>query len=109
MRPATACCITLISAPAAADNHALFLLRNLALCAIVGAVLLRYFYVQHQWQCNVQREATARLQALQARIRPHFLFNSMNTIAALIRDKPEQAEEAVEDLADLFRATLGRC
>jgi len=89
-----------------ADNHALFLLRNLALCAIVGAVLLRYFYVQHQWQCNVQREATARLQALQARIRPHFLFNSMNTIAALIRDKPEQAEEAVEDLADLFRATL---
>lgn len=89
-----------------ADNHALFLLRNLALCAIVGAVLLRYFYVQHHWQRNVQREATARLQALQARIRPHFLFNSMNTIAALIRDKPAQAEEAVEDLADLFRATL---
>ncbi len=89
-----------------ADNHVPFLLRNLALCAIVGAVLLRYFYVQHQWQSNVQREATARLQALQARIRPHFLFNSMNTIAALIRDKPEQAEEAVEDLADLFRATL---
>ncbi len=90
----------------AADNHALFLLRNLALCAIVGAVLLRYFYVQHQWQRNVQREATARLQALQARIRPHFLFNSMNTIAALIRDKPDQAEVAVEDLADLFRATM---
>lgn len=89
-----------------ADDHALFLLRNLALCAIVGAVLLRYFYVQHQWQRNVQREATARLQALQARIRPHFLFNSMNTIAALIRDKPDQAEAAVEDLADLFRATL---
>ena len=88
------------------DSHTVFLLRNLALCAIVGAVLLRYFYVQHQWQHNVQREATARLQALQARIRPHFLFNSMNTIAALIRDKPEQAESAVEDLADLFRATL---
>ncbi len=89
-----------------APDHLLFLLRNLALCAIVGAVLLRYFYVQHQWQSNVEREAAARLQALQARIRPHFLFNSMNTIAALIRDKPDQAEAAVEDLADLFRATL---
>ncbi|MHB8471273.1 MAG: sensor histidine kinase [Gammaproteobacteria bacterium] len=88
-------------------SHLGFLLHSLALCAIVSAVLLRYFYVQHQWQCNVQREAAARLQALQARIRPHFLFNSMNTIAALIRDKPELAEAAVEDLADLFRATLG--
>jgi two-component system sensor histidine kinase AlgZ len=43
---------------------------------------------------------------LQARIRPHFLFNSMNTIAALTRSDPKRAEEAVEDLADLFRATL---
>jgi len=91
----------------AVGAHLGFLLHNLALCAIVNAVLLRYFYIHHQWQCNVESEAAARLQALQARIRPHFLFNSMNTIAALIRDKPQLAEEAVEDLADLFRATLG--
>jgi two-component system sensor histidine kinase AlgZ len=54
----------------------------------------------------VRAEARSRIQALQARIRPHFLFNSMNTIAALTRSDPARAEEAVEDLADLFRATL---
>jgi two-component system sensor histidine kinase AlgZ len=54
----------------------------------------------------VHAEARSRIQALQARIRPHFLFNSMNTIAALTRSDPARAEEAVEDLADLFRATL---
>jgi two-component system sensor histidine kinase AlgZ len=48
----------------------------------------------------------ARIRALQARIRPHFLFNSMNTIAALTRSSPAHAEQAVEDLADLFRASL---
>jgi two-component system sensor histidine kinase AlgZ len=48
----------------------------------------------------------ARLQALQARIRPHFLYNSMNTIAALTRSDPGRAEDAVLDLADLFRASL---
>src|SRR6201994_1893394 len=51
-------------------------------------------------------QATARVHALQARIRPHFLFNSMNTIAALTRTNPELAEQAVQDLADLFRANL---
>lgn len=85
-----------------------FLLRNLAICAIVSAVVFRYFYVQYQWQRNVQAEARSRLQALQARIRPHFLFNSMNTIANLTRTKPQQAEQTIHDLADLFRATLGR-
>jgi two-component system sensor histidine kinase AlgZ len=73
---------------------------------IVTALLLRYFFVTHQWQKHVRAEAQSRIQALQARIRPHFLFNSMNTIAALTRSDPARAEEAVEDLADLFRATL---
>ncbi len=70
------------------------------------APLLRYFYVSQQWQRNVRRDAETRLNALQARIRPHFLFNSMNTIAALTRSNPAAAEQAVEDLADLFRASL---
>ena len=87
-------------------SHAGFVLRNLMICAIVSALVLRYFYVIHQWRSNVRREASARFEALQARIRPHFLFNSMNTIAALIRGKPELAERAVEDLSDLFRASL---
>lgn len=84
-----------------------FLLRNLAISAIVSAVALRYFYVQHQWKSNIQTEARSRIQALQARIRPHFLFNSMNTIASLTQTDPMKAEKAVLDLADLFRASLG--
>ncbi len=87
-------------------DHFPFLTRNLAIATLVMAPLLRYFYVSQQWQRNVRREAEARLNALQARIRPHFLFNSMNTIASLTRSNPVAAEQAVEDLADLFRASL---
>ena len=87
-------------------SHSGFVLRNVLICAIVSALVLRYFYVLHQWRSNVRREASTRFEVLQARIRPHFLFNSMNTIAALIRGKPELAERAVEDLSDLFRASL---
>jgi two-component system sensor histidine kinase AlgZ len=87
-------------------EHWPFLLRNAGIAVIVTALLLRYFFVSHQWQKHVRAEALSRIQALQARIRPHFLFNSMNTIAALTRSDPKRAEEAVEDLADLFRATL---
>ena len=50
--------------------------------------------------------AEARLQALQARIRPHFLFNSLNAVLALIRSDPRRAERTLEDLADLFRALM---
>ena len=87
-------------------DHWAFLTRNLAIATLVMAPLLRYFYVSQQWQRNVRREAESRLNALQARIRPHFLFNSMNTIASLTRSNPVAAEQAVEDLADLFRASL---
>jgi two-component system sensor histidine kinase AlgZ len=83
-----------------------FALRNVCIGLIVTALLLRYFFVSHQWRLHVESEARSRIDALQARIRPHFLFNSMNTIASLTRSDPSQAEEAVEDLADLFRATL---
>ncbi|MCG6868950.1 MAG: sensor histidine kinase [Gammaproteobacteria bacterium] len=86
----------------------IFVLGNVGISAIVSAVALRYFYVQHQWKSNIQADARSRIQALQARIRPHFLFNSMNTIAALTRTDPVLAETAVEDLADLFRASLGQ-
>lgn len=88
------------------DLHVLFLLRSMGIAAIVGAVVLRYLYVQHQWRKNIEATATSRYQALQSRIRPHFLFNCMNTIASLTRKSPELAEQSVEDLADLFRASL---
>ncbi|MEL7447916.1 MAG: histidine kinase [Pseudomonadota bacterium] len=87
-------------------SHQGFLLRNVTISAVVTLLMLRYFYVAHQWRRNVQMEARSRITALQARIRPHFLFNSMNTIAALIEVSPESAETAVEDLSDLFRASL---
>ncbi len=88
------------------SDHVGFLLRTLAVGFIVSALALRYFYVSAEWKRSIEMEALARLRALQARIRPHFLFNSMNTIAALTRSAPERAEQAVEDLADLFRASL---
>jgi len=83
-----------------------FLLRNISIGLIVTALALRYFYVTHEWRRNIEMQAAARVHALQARIRPHFLFNSMNTIASLTRSNPVVAEQAVQDLADLFRANL---
>jgi two-component system sensor histidine kinase AlgZ len=83
-----------------------FLVRTLGVVAIIAAIVLRYLYEQH---CQRQRElaeSQARFDALQARIRPHFLFNSMNTIANLTRADPARAEAVVEDLAELFRASL---
>lgn len=85
-----------------------FLIRNCLISAILSAVILRYFYVQHQWKSNIQTEARSRIQALQARIKPHFLFNSMNTIASLTVSDPHKAEKAVLDLADLFRVSLAQ-
>ena len=92
--------------PITAESRLEFLLRNLGTAAIVCALTLRYFYVTYQWRRRTRAEARARLEALQARIRPHFLFNSINTVTSLIHDKPDEAEEALLDLADLFRASL---
>jgi len=86
--------------------HIDFLISNLIICAIVSAVVLRYFYVQHQWGRILQAKSEAKIQALHSRIRPHFLFNSLNTIASLTRIDPALAETATMDLADLFRGSL---
>ena len=89
------------------QDRELFLSRNMAIAMVVTVAVLRYFYVTHQWRSNLESVAESRFMALQARIRPHFLFNSMNTIASLTRSDPAAAESAIEDLADLFRASLG--
>ncbi|MCD9029375.1 sensor histidine kinase [Luteimonas sp. BDR2-5] len=78
-----------------------------AVVALLTAIALRYFYVIDRWQGQVAAQARAEADALQARIRPHFLFNSMNMIAMLLRRDPVVAERAVLDLSDLFRAALG--
>lgn len=78
-----------------------------ALAVLIAAIARRYFHVREQWQAQINAMAKAEVDALQARIRPHFLFNSMNTIASLVRSDPATAERAVEDLSELFRAALG--
>ena len=83
-----------------------FLLRVTTISAVIYFLLLRYFYMDQQWRLNLAAQSRAEIQALRARIRPHFLFNSMNTIASLIEISPEKAEQAIEDLSDLFRASL---
>jgi len=89
------------------DTHDRFILRTFAASSIIIALSMRYLYVSSEWRRSIVLEAQARISALQALIRPHFLFNTMNTIASLTRSDPKQAEEAVEDLADLLRANLG--
>jgi len=80
--------------------------ENLLASAILAGIGLRYLYLQQQLHNQQRAELKARIDALQARIRPHFLFNSLNSIASLIDTEPELAERAVEDLAALFRASL---
>ncbi len=89
------------------QNHADFLWRTMGISAIIGVLALHYLYLQYLWRRQEEAENSARLQALHSRIRPHFLFNSMNTIASLTHSDPAMAEEVVEDLADLFRVSLG--
>lgn len=83
-----------------------FVARAVLISAIVSGVALRYLFVQ---QALLQREKSAleaRLVALQAKIKPHFLFNTLNSIASLINFAPDKAETMVEDLSDLLRASL---
>jgi two-component system sensor histidine kinase AlgZ len=84
------------------------LLRNVGISAIISGVVMRYFYLRYQNQMRQDAENDARIQALQARIRPHFLFNSLNTIANLVHQQAQTAEEAILDLAELFRSTLAQ-
>ncbi|MDX1733003.1 MAG: sensor histidine kinase [Halioglobus sp.] len=80
--------------------------RNVLVALVVAAVLLRYFYLQQQLRQREKLELQSRLDSLRDRIRPHFLFNTLNSIASLIMSRPEAAEKAVEDLSELFRLSL---
>ena len=95
----------------AASTHALMgafapgsLPRMLVLAALAAAAVLGYLRLHVRAYSPALAEA--RLQALQARIRPHFLFNSLNAVLSLIRHDPRRAERTLEDLADLFRALM---
>jgi two-component system sensor histidine kinase AlgZ len=83
---------------------AVSLARSVVLSGLVAAALLGYLRLRAKAYSPALAEA--RLQALQARIRPHFLFNSLNAVLALIRRDPRRAERALENLADLFRTLM---
>jgi len=83
-----------------------FQAQNLTVSAIVNALVLRYFIARHQLRLKTLSEERARAEIMRYRIRPHFLFNSMNIIASLTQRAPVRAEAAIEDMADLFRLML---
>lgn len=85
------------SAPPAFWQFAFFLM-------FTTAVVLLYFDLRSRALSPALTEA--RLQALQARIRPHFLFNSINAVLSLIRTEPKRAERMLEDMAELFRVLM---
>lgn len=80
--------------------------RFTAIALTLGLLGLTAF--QNHWRARqlAVRVAQSELEALQARIRPHFLFNTLNTGAALVHQRPEEAERLLLDLSDLFRAAL---
>ena len=80
------------------------LTRAWLLTVIVSLIVLGYFHLRHR--ALTPAIAEARLQALQARIRPHFLFNSINAVLSIVRSDPKRAETALEDMADLFRVLM---
>jgi two-component system sensor histidine kinase AlgZ len=79
---------------------------TLAVASLILGVGMRYAYLSLQFRLREQSVLHARLDALHSRIRPHFLFNTLNSISSLISVEPLKAEQAVEDLAALFRANL---
>ncbi|MGC9162259.1 MAG: sensor histidine kinase [Thiomonas sp.] len=78
--------------------------------ALVGAVLALVFvhYLQLRARAFTPIDMQARLSELQSRIRPHFLFNALNAASALVREQPDRAEAVLDDLAELFRASVGK-
>jgi len=78
--------------------------------AVAAAVLALVFvhYLQLRARAFTPADVQARLSELQSRIRPHFLFNALNAASALVREQPERAEAVLDDLAELFRASVGK-
>lgn len=73
---------------------------------LIGAFCFRYLYLREQWIRQQHSELNARIQAMQARIHPHFLFNSLNSVISLIGSDPDKAEQMLLNLSRLFRASF---
>ena len=79
---------------------------HLSYGVLIGAFCFRYLYMREQWARQQNSELNARIQAMQARIHPHFLFNSLNTVISLITIDPDKAEQMLLNLSQLFRASF---
>lgn len=82
------------------------LLMHVSYGVLIGAFCLRYLFVREQWLLQQHSELNARIQAMQARIHPHFLFNSLNSVVSLIGSDPQKAETMLINLSRLFRASF---
>ena len=80
------------------------MLRCVLLSATMCSLLLSYFRLRARVLAHALDDA--RLQVLRARIRPHFLYNTINAVLGIVRTQPRQAETALEDMADLFRMAM---
>ena len=79
---------------------------HLSYGVLIGTFCFRYLYLREQWARQQNSELHARIQAMQARIHPHFLFNSLNTVISLITIDPDKAEQMLLNLSRLFRASF---
>ena len=79
---------------------------HLSYGVLLGAFCMRYLYMREQWLKQQYSELNARIQAMQARIHPHFLFNSLNSVVSLISIDPDKAENMLINLSRLFRASF---
>ncbi len=95
-----------IAFPGIFPGDAVWIARNLFIALLLALILLRYFYIMQRVRFLERSTLEANLDALRARIRPHFLFNALNSVASLIYLDQKKAETAIETLAALFRSSL---
>lgn len=83
-----------------------FVLANMMISLIIAVIAIQFFIIHTERNQQIRAQSRAELKALQARIEPHFLFNSLNTVAELTQVDPNAAEQALLNLSALFRAAL---
>ena len=103
---ATLCCKKIKWSNFTTDTLLSGLSLDLTYGILLGVFCLRYLYVRDQWHRQESSELESRIQAMQARIQPHFLFNSLNSVVSLISIDPEKAEDLLINLSHLFRASF---